>query len=140
MVKSVGGNLIGFRLLEMRSWAQKNNLELNEILELKNKMQNNWEHLKKLAQNCTFQSQRNDILRPGKKQSIDESSYAPPQHSKKQRLSKVLLPPNMHRPSRTKPIPKNQQQLKKKHASKPVSKKKQGKRKRLTKMPQSYCA
>ncbi len=76
--KGVGGNQTGFRLLDMRSYAQKNNLELIDILNLQKETQNNWEHLKKLAENRSFRSGRNGTLRQGKKRVIGEHSYSSP--------------------------------------------------------------
>ena len=90
MGKGVGGNQTGFRLLDMRSYAQKNNLELIDNLNLQKETQNNWEHLKKLAENCSFRSGRNDTLRQGKKRVIGEHSYSSPRPSKKQLSSKMM--------------------------------------------------
>lgn len=106
-----GGNQLGFRLNEIRTNIQKNGVELNVIMQMKENAEKGWEKLNKMAQYCTIQHQNIQNLKPRKKRSaIDESCMAV-HHHKKHRVSK---------------------------ASKP--KKKQGKKTRLTKIPHTYCA
>lgn len=56
MGKGVGGNQAGFRLLDMRCNAQKTNMDLKEIMALKDNVYDAWEHLEKLAQQQTVRS------------------------------------------------------------------------------------
>lgn len=81
--KGVGGNQIGFRLLDYRSNIKKNELVLKEIMALKEETQKDWEHLKQLAQQRTIQTRKNDNLKPRKKRAIDEKCDGSPCRSKR---------------------------------------------------------
>jgi hypothetical protein len=135
--KGVGGNQTGFRLLDMRSNAQKNELGLKEIMMLQEAMQKDWDHLKKLAQTRSFRIRTNNNLKPRRKRAVDEKDDTSPRPSKKQRACKTTAV-NKPRASKNQSVSKKKQIPQSQRASKP--KKKQGKKKRLTKMPHSYCA
>jgi len=80
--KGIGGNQTSFRLLDMRSNAEKNELELKEIITLQEEMQHDWDRLKKLAQTCSFQHQTTNNLTPRKKRAADDKCDASPRPSK----------------------------------------------------------
>ena len=129
--RGVVGNQIGFKLLNMRSNTEKNELGLKEIMTLQEDAQKDWEHLNMQAQARSFRNRTNNNLQPRKKHAINKKCDASPRPSKKQRTSKVTAV-KVQRASKTRPVPQSQ------CAS--TQEKKQVKKKRLTKMPHSYCA
>ena len=135
--KGMGGNQTGFRLLDMRANAEKNALGLKEIMVLQEDTQQDWDRLKKLAQMRSFRHRTTNNMKPRKKRAADDKCDASPQPSKKQRASKTTAVKNQ-RASKTDPVSKKQRMPQSQRASTP--KKKQGKKKRLTKMPHSYCS
>ena len=136
--KGVGGDQIGFRLNELRSDNQKNGIELKAIMKMNDDMEKDWQQLKKLAQHRSIRLCSIDNLTPRKKR---PAAKQPP--SKKQRASykKRLRSHDGTPPPKTKRASSSKRQGASENKQKSIRvKKKQGKKKRLTKMPHTYCA